>query len=519
MNLAGIEGVSFEYWSPPPYWKASGKYVADYEESPLNTLRPFGPDFENDPVYKGDREAFFEDFADAIVSDIKTLADAGIRTSMFGLQNEPDAAPTGYSSNMYFSSEDYLEAFLPVASRIRAYDPTIMIHADGAHSKPHLERIKPGMSDPRIVDLIDLYAVHTIGWDSSTVKDVHKYVRGEFPLKPWMQNEYEYLTGGATPERSLNTVQHIMNSFQIGENPSWFWLHALKPAGNAEASGYALGFWNSMIAPNDNLLVAKRSRWRDGPEFISLPAVFDNMEFIYPRRGAVTIPGIGYDFYVDQPSRLYLLVDDTGSIVPQGWNETDMSVTWEGGRDKVFIKDVRPGNVQIPPHDGELSGGFGAPHAVFAQALNQYPLEVSIGVNKPIYVESQQKQISRLTENLKPGHWTYNPLNWNSVGSFVKRMPWDSIVLGVTERANDEDARLLAFERPNGKRTLVLSNRHAGARQFNIKTNIDGAVWRGYRYTPYDGGEGTLGVDVGEISGGTLMVTLPSLSWEFWEEQ
>ena len=34
-----------------------------------------------------------------------------------------------------------------------------------------------------------------------------------------------------------------MNWFQRGKAPVWFWIHALKPLGNVESSGYGLGLW------------------------------------------------------------------------------------------------------------------------------------------------------------------------------------------------------------------------------------------------------------------------------------
>jgi hypothetical protein len=47
----------------------------------------------------------------------------------------------------------------------------------------------------------------------------------------------------------INTAQSIMNWFTFVNSPSWFWLHALKPTYNSEASGFSLGFWRPH---NDN---------------------------------------------------------------------------------------------------------------------------------------------------------------------------------------------------------------------------------------------------------------------------
>ncbi|MCU0793253.1 MAG: hypothetical protein MUE42_10505, partial [Opitutaceae bacterium] len=267
MNTAGIEGLSFEYWSPAPYWKANRSYVALHEKDGRlkNRLRPFAPGFENDPEYQGDRDRFLADFAQAVVTDIKTLSAAGLRTSMFGLQNEPNVNHTIYPTCEYPNPEAYIPSFKAVASAVRAHDPSIMLFADTYHGFPKL--IAPGMSDPEVAKLVDAYVVHTVGWPSERVLPVHKEITEKLPPRPWFQNEYEYLTGGATPDRCMNTVEHILNSFQLAANPTWFWLHALKPIGNAEASGYCLGFWQSQIAPIKDIPSEKKRRWIAGPEF------------------------------------------------------------------------------------------------------------------------------------------------------------------------------------------------------------------------------------------------------------
>lgn len=229
IQSAGVEGVSLEYWSPSPYWKASNKLVWG------GPLRCFGKNFATDPVYHGDVNAFLNDFGKACVNDLQTLRNAGIPISMWGLQNEPFAA-TSYSSCNY-SAENYSKTFLTVAPKIRAFDPKIWIIADTAG----LQYITPALSDPSANSLIDAFVVHHVG-SSCTV--IQKPRTPEGFKQPSFQNEYEYLSGPTTPDRCLNTVQHIMNWFQLGQAPTWFWIHALKPVGNAEASGYSLGFWN-----------------------------------------------------------------------------------------------------------------------------------------------------------------------------------------------------------------------------------------------------------------------------------
>ena len=169
---------------------------------------------------------------------------------MMGLQNEPYVGHSSYSTCLYKDSPSYVKAYTAMAKAVRGFDPKIMLFADTGPGFPRF--IGPAMTDPVVASLVDAYAVHTVGGPSKSVHKTHEAIRKGLPERPWFQNEYEYLAGGATPARCLNTVQHIMDSFQIGENPTWFWIHCLKPIQNAEASGYSLGFWKSLIEKPKN---------------------------------------------------------------------------------------------------------------------------------------------------------------------------------------------------------------------------------------------------------------------------
>jgi hypothetical protein len=83
----------------------------------------------------------------------------------------------------------------------------------------------------------------SIGSGNNGLPDAFTSVPHDLTAAEREQNEYEYLYGPTTPARCMNTVLHIMNWFQPGQAPSWYWIHALKPIANAEASGYSLGFW------------------------------------------------------------------------------------------------------------------------------------------------------------------------------------------------------------------------------------------------------------------------------------
>lgn len=515
VDRAGIEGLSFEYWSPAPYWKANGSYVKRSEGDALNTLRPFAPNFAADPVYKGDRTRFFNDFAAAVVGDISTLEQAGLKVSMFGLQNEPWVSHTIYSTNAYANPDEYLATFAPVARAIRQHDPRITIFADTNHYFPKF--IAPGMQDPAIASLVDAYAVHTVGENSSTVDEIDARIRKELPARPWFQNEYEYLTGGATPARTLNTVQHIMNSFQTAGNPTWMWLHALKPVGNSEASGYALGFWNSALAPAKPGTGSGRLRWHGGPELTDLPADLMRMEAVYGGSTEHNDAGSAYKILVDRPARVLLLVEENGGYQPKGWTDTGRTLRRKEGIDRIYARTVPAGEVDIPVHPG-TAGHSSPPHAAFVEAVDGKPLDLQVGINTPAYIASQVSELSKLMRDVKPGHWVFNDLNWNAVGSFAKRMPWNSVVLDARASQEDDDARLLVFQKPDGKRTIVVSNRKTVPVTFTIDTNLQ-SRWRGHRFTPYERGADTQGVPAGSLAGEILKTEVAPLSWTFWDEE
>ena len=366
IKQAGIEGICFEYWSPAPFWKANGKFVG--LSGGENVLRCFGRNFAQDPVYHGDRARFLNDFAAACRTDLQTIRDAGIPISMWGLQNEPFAS-TGYSSCVY-SQANYSQIFSVVAPLIRAFDPKIWIIADDADTS----YIAAALTHPETAALVDAFTVHHVGSDSNVVS------RPRTPSgfqQPSFQNEYEYLEGPASPDRSMNTVQHIMNWFQLGEAPTWFWIHALKPIGNSEGSGYALGFWRSP----------------------------------------------GYQ----------------GAVKPE-----------------------------------------------FA--------------------------------SLQPGHWTWNNYNWNVVVGFLRRMPWDSHAVALEEEHKDNDLRIFAFKRPDGKLVMVVSNRSGTPHTFHLNTGLEGATFQGWRYTPEDSGTDGGGVKLDAQQGADISPLVPDRTWEFWEQ-
>ncbi len=517
LDTAGVEGLSFEYWSPAPYWKANGAFFDPAQNKDLNRLRCLAPGFENDPVYKGDTNRFLADFSKAVVADIATLRNAGIKVSMWGLQNEPDANGSIYSTCHYPDSPGYVSVYKSVAGAIRQHDPTIFLFADTCGRFPKL--IGPGMTNAEVAPLVDAYAVHTVGYSADSVKAVHEKIAKELPPRPWFQNEYEYLTGGATPERCLNTVAHIMNSFQLAGNPTWFWIHALKPLKNAEASGYSLGFWKSLIDPPKSTSAEQFRRWVDGPEFTDLPEQLGKLEMVSVKSTSGVQPKIGYNFMVNQPVTVYLLTKDSPGHDPgKGWEKTGITTSWNGGKDVVYKGSFPAGKITVPAPSGN---GDVLSHASFVEPSDPTTLKVQIGMNLPIQIRSQALELERKAASIEPGHWIFNPYNWNAVGSFVKHMPWDSRVVGVGENLSDNNRRILAFKKPDGKLTIVLANRTAKNQAFRVESglNDENAVFKGYRYTPDEAGPGTRGLEIGTIRGRVITPMLGGLSWEFWEQQ
>jgi hypothetical protein len=295
----------------------------------------------------------------------------------------------------------------------------------------------------------------------------------------------------------------------------WFWIHALKPLKNAEASGYSLGFWKSLAETSNPNSAEQFRRWPDGPEFTELPASLKKIELISVKPPAAGHSAIGYNFLVNQPVTVFLLAQDgDGAKLDAAWKKTDLKTAWTDGTDSVFTRKFPAGKIEIP-----APGGKSVAHTVFVEPSNPATFKPQIGLNLPMQIRSQALALERKAAAVEPGHWIFNPYNWNAVGSFVRHMPWDCVALAVEETKYDADARILAFKKPDGKITVVVSNRSAKPRRFDIATGVNAASWRGFRYTPDEAGRATMGVEVEAKNGTHLQPELPPLSWEFWEQQ
>ena len=510
---AGVEGLSFEYWSPAPFWKGTQSYVGAHENDPGNRLRCFAQGFVDEADYHGDTNRFLADLAQSVITDIRTLADSGLKVSMFGLQNEPDVNHAIYSSCEYPDSRSYVRAFSAVAGAVRNHDPNIFIFADTGHGLGKF--IGGGMKDPKVAALVDAYCVHIVGSPSETPRKIHEEFPAALPRRSWFQNEYEYLTGGTSPERCLNTVQHIMNSFQLAENPMWFWIHALKPVENAEASGYSLGFWKSRLDTNPPPSAEPFRRWPSGPEFTQLPASLKKLEMVSAKLPADGKPAIAYNFLVNQTVTVFLLADSRlANKLPAAWKKTGMTAAWPGGTDTIYQRNFPAGIIRIP-----APGGMAVAHSVFLEPADAATFKPQIGMNLPMQIRSQAVALEQKARGVEPGHWIFNHYNWHAVGSFTRHLPWDSVAVAVAEKVYQTNARVLAFRRPDGKLTIAISNRNLSEHNFSVATGLTNETFKGFRYTPEDAGENCRGLEIGTLSGGTISPSLPGLSWEFWEQQ
>ncbi len=244
---SGMEGISMEYWSCAPAWKTTDSYLG-------GTL-------------KSNDSAFLNAFGNALVDDIRYMQRAGVKVSMWGLQNEPNVidvgsltlgkAPQSYSHCQY-SPQLYVDAFRAVAPKVRKAAPNTRIMVDSWNGNTG-EIGKLVQQDTALLRYVDDWVYHRIGANSNQViEEAPKYTTNTFD-KPVFQNEFEY-QHPTHDTLCLNTAQSVLNWLTFANSPTWFWLHALKPTYNAEASGYSLGFWR----PEDDTDFTKNSQIKKG---------------------------------------------------------------------------------------------------------------------------------------------------------------------------------------------------------------------------------------------------------------
>ena len=260
-EASGIEGFDVEYWSPAPYWKQQMSYYG-------GTIRATDP-------------GFIASFSDAMVDDLRYLQAHGLRVAQWGLQNEPvvglkklpseirDSLDAKQSyATCFYSPVDYAAVLKVTLPKVRALLPEVQIHApswDGPAGSFAAEIRK----DPELLRNIDAWTWHQIGHNSNDQIDLQaKYMRGA-DGKPVYQNEFEYQPWDAKKIESpfMNTGQALMNWMVFENSPTWYWLHALKPVTNLEATGYSLGFWRPEGELKTNAMPAlKAGHWDFNPQ-------------------------------------------------------------------------------------------------------------------------------------------------------------------------------------------------------------------------------------------------------------
>jgi hypothetical protein len=120
---------------------------------------------------------------------------------------------------------------------------------------------------------------------------------------------------------------------------------------------------------------------------------------------------------------------------------------------------------------------------------------------------------------LRPGYWCWNKYNWHAVVGFLRHMPWDCQSVAVSEEDGaDDDLRIFAFVKPDGRLVVVVSNRSFAPHKFKIETSRPGRTFTGVRYTPESAGENFAGVPIGKADGSVISPVVPDMAWEFWEE-
>jgi len=247
-QVSGLEGFDVEYWSPAPYWKANKTYYG-------GTIAGSDPEFINA-------------FTDALAEDLRYLQKHGLRIAQWGLQNEPvvghlqqtrGIGQSGDANQSYancsYTPLLYAMVLHSAVPKIRAVAPGVEIQApswDGPAGQ-YAAQIR---KDPELLRNIDAWTWHQIGHNSNDQIDLReKYLQGAGD-KPVYENEFEYQPWDKAmkvDDYFMNTGQSLMNWMVFENSPVWYWLHALKPVSNMEATGYALGYWRPAGELKQNL--------------------------------------------------------------------------------------------------------------------------------------------------------------------------------------------------------------------------------------------------------------------------
>ena len=118
-------------------------------------------------------------------------------------------------------------------------------------------------------------------------------------------------------------------------------------------------------------LYAKNRTVKGNFAITAMPAELVGETIVSVPRGALNAPGAAYTVTIDQPARVYLLVQNRGkNTVPEGWSKTPAVVRWGNGfADTVYVKEFdAPGTIEVPAHDGKEGNSYGIPNALVITA-------------------------------------------------------------------------------------------------------------------------------------------------------
>jgi len=269
-QVSGLEGFDVEYWSPAPYWKANKTYYGG--------------------TIGGSDPAFVNAFTDALAEDLRYLQSHGLHIAQWGLQNEPvvghlrqtpSAGQSGAANQSYatcsYTPALYATVLNAAVPKIRTVAPGVQIQApswDGPAGDYAAEIRK----NPELLRNIDAWTWHQIGHNSNDqIALREKYLRGA-DGKPVYENEFEYQPWDKNMTVDgyfMNTGQSLMNWMVFENSPVWFWIHALKPVSNMEATGYALGYWRPTGELKQNIRPdLKLGHWEFNPHIWNAVAGF-----------------------------------------------------------------------------------------------------------------------------------------------------------------------------------------------------------------------------------------------------
>lgn len=156
----------------------------------------------------------------------------------------------GYVCACRYTSDEYYLAFNATASAVRQAFPDVVIHASSWSGQYYSANIS---SDAHSLGLVDVWTFHEVGSSSDEQVERAEWLTSNTNGRPVASNEYEYLSGFATAWRTVNTAQSIMNWLVFEDAPVWYWLHALKPVGHAEAATYSLGYWQPWVPADEGI--------------------------------------------------------------------------------------------------------------------------------------------------------------------------------------------------------------------------------------------------------------------------